>query len=393
MRILVLNLRDISNPAAGGAEEHLHQIFSRIVSRGHTVTLHCGGYPGAVRSEDLDGIQIVRHGNRLTTAAWSILYYLKSRRAYDLVVDYTCQLHFLTPLYARLPRVAMALHVVGDVYRHDLPFGAGYLAAAWEALSLRLFYSSEHFIAICPSTAAELQRFGIPETHIAVVPGGGRDREFPLSSRKTAYPSLVYHGRLKRYKRVDWLIQALPAIREAVPNTRLHILGTGSELTSLKRLVRNRKLEDAVVLHGYLPDGDHWPIVSRAWIHVQPSIKEGWSLSVVEAAQLGIPTVASNAAGLQDVVIDGTTGLLFDRRDVQDLSLKVIRLLRDSDSRRRMGEQARQWAARFTWDDASEAVEQVLTNRVQSASLVRVPASAEAPAEPSTVSGVASSLR
>jgi glycosyltransferase involved in cell wall biosynthesis len=391
MRILVLNLRDITNPAAGGAEEHLHQLFRRIASRGHAVTLHCGTYPGARREEMVEGIQLVRRGNRLTTAAWSIAYYLKARHDFDVVVDYTCQLHFLTPLYARLPRVAMALHVVGDVYRHDLPVGIGYLAAAWEALSLRLFYATEYFIAVCPSTAAELMRFGIADDRITVVRGGRREPGPQMFVAKTHYPSLVYHGRLKRYKRVDWLIRALADVCQAVPRTRLHVVGDGTELESLRRLVASLDLHDAVVFHGQLPDAEHWRIVSSAWVHVQPSMKEGWSLSVMEAAQLGIPTIASRTPGLQDVVIDGSTGLLFERDSLDDLSSRIIRLLRDADDRGRMGNQARVWANMFTWDEASLAVEEVLMGRVnapRTAEGVKAPVGASE--QPSSTAGAPS---
>jgi len=69
LRILVLNLRDISNPHAGGAEVHLHQIFSRMAARGCHVTLHCGGYPGARREEVIDGVHVVRRGGRLDNGA------------------------------------------------------------------------------------------------------------------------------------------------------------------------------------------------------------------------------------------------------------------------------------------------------------------------------------
>jgi glycosyltransferase involved in cell wall biosynthesis len=257
----------------------------------------------------------------------------------------------------------MSLHIVGDVYRHDLPAGIGYLAAGWETFSLRLFYANEYFIAICPSTATELEHFGIPREHITVVSGGRREPEPPISLTKTAYPSLVYHGRLKRYKRVDWLIRALPTIRAAVPGARLHIVGDGAELESLKRLAARREFSEAVVFHGQLPDAEHWRVVSSAWVHVQPSLKEGWSLSVMEAAQLGIPTVATRAAGLQDVVVEGKTGLLFEWDDPNDLSSQIIRLLRSEDDRRTMGEHARIWANGYSWQEASLAVEEVLNRR------------------------------
>ena len=363
LRILVLNLRDPSSPTAGGAEEHLRQLFGRIAARGHRVVVHSGAYAGGAAEETIEGMSIVRRGNRLTTAAWSVLYYLRRRNDFDVIVDYTCQLHFLTPLYVRQPRVAMALHIVGDVYRHDLPWGTGALLAAWEALSLRFFYDKEYFCAICPSTATELQRYGVAAERIKVVRGGRKEPAPIVNVAKTAYPSLVYHGRLKRYKRVDWLIRALPAIREQVPGTRLHIVGVGDQLVALQQLVARLGLEQAVTFHGWLPDPRHWEVVASAWLNVQPSMKEGWNLSVMEAAQLGVPTVASHAPGLRDVVVPGRTGELFEADDPQDLVRQVVRLLGDARARDRFGEEARRWADGFTWEQSSRELEDLLRGR------------------------------
>ena len=381
LRILVLNLRDISSPAAGGAEEHLHQLFRRLAARGHAVTLHCGTYRGARGAEVIDGIRVVRRGNRFTTAAWSILFYLMYRRNFDVIVDYTCQLHFLTPLYVRQPRVAMALHIVSDVYCHDLPLGLGYLLMAWEGVSLRLFYGKEYFSAICASTAQELERFGIRRDRIKVIHGGRREPALPDGIAKTTYPSLVYHGRLRQYKRVDWLLRALPEIRTQVPGTRLHLVGSGDQEARLRRLAEQLQLGDAVVFHGFLPDSAHWRVVGSAWVHLQPSLKEGWSLSVMEAAQLGVPTVATRTAGLRDVVRDGQTGELFEPADRADLVRKTVGLLQDDGRRQAMGIQARRWADSFSWDRSSVELEEMLTTQVvRRAGLARRSLEPEVPA-------------
>lgn len=65
MTILVINWQDRTNPFAGGAETHLHEIFSRIVRRGHRVVLLCCSFPGSASEEVLsDGIEVVRRGSR-----------------------------------------------------------------------------------------------------------------------------------------------------------------------------------------------------------------------------------------------------------------------------------------------------------------------------------------
>jgi glycosyltransferase involved in cell wall biosynthesis len=364
LRILVLNLRDVTNPKAGGAEKHLHELFRRLGARGHQVTLHCGGYPKARPVETIENVRIVRRGNRFTTAAWSVVFYLRFRKRFDVVVDYTCQLHFLTPLYARLPRVAMAMHIVGDVYRHDLLFPIGHLLAAWEALSLRLFYGQERFIAISQSTADELIHHGVAPERVRILHCGRHEPAPPVAAAKTEYPSLLYYGRLRRYKRVDLLLKALPTIRAAVPGTRLHIVGAGDRLVSLQRLAKQLRLDGAVVFHGWLPDGTRWQVVGSTWVSMQPSLKEGWGLTVLEAAQCGVPSVASRVPGLQDAIIPGHTGELFQRDDPADLVSRTVRLLTDGERRRRLGQQAAVWANSFSWDQASLELEDMLRNWV-----------------------------
>jgi len=360
LRVLVLNLRDISNPHAGGAEQHLHALFRRLAARGHAITLYCGGYPGARRQETIDGVEIHRRGNRFTTAAWSTIKYLRHRGDFDVIVDYTGQLHFLTPLYVRQPRIAVAMHIVGDVYRHDLLFPTGQLLAWWETFSLARFYGKERFIAISKSTADELAAHGIHPDQIQLIHCGRHEPVPQPSVAKTPYPSLLYYGRLKRYKRVHLLLQALVEIRREIPDVHLHVVGSGGELEQLRRVAKNLGLGDTVTFHGYLADADRWNVVASCWVNVQPSLKEGWGLTALEAAQCGVPTVASRVAGLRDAIIEGQTGELFERDDIGEMVRKVTQLLRDAQRRKVLGSNGTGWANSFSWDTATSELESLL---------------------------------
>jgi glycosyltransferase involved in cell wall biosynthesis len=372
LRVLVLNLRDISNPHAGGAEQHFQSLFRRLAARGHSITLYCSGYRGASRRETIDGIPIHRRGNRFTTAAWSTLRYLKHRSDFDVIVDYTGQLHFLTPLYVRQPRVAVAMHIVGDVYRHDLVFPTGQLLAWWEAFSLRHFYSRERFMAISRSTADELTRHGVAADQVRVIDCGRHEPVPSSTAAKTAQPSILYYGRLKRYKRVHLLLRAMPEIRRRVPGTTLQVLGSGDELANLRRLVGELGLEAAVTFHGFLPDSQRWDVVASTWLNVQPSLKEGWGLTVLEAAQCGVPTVASRVPGLCDAILEGQTGELFDRDDTGQMVAKISSLLLDAERRQALGERAREWADSFSWDAATTELEAMLQDCVEPAVGARI---------------------
>ena len=88
-KILVINWQDIRNPLGGGAEVHFHEIFKRIAQRGHQVTLLCCGFNDLPDEEIVDGIHVIRRGNRYCfNYLVPVLYRKYSRQTkFDIVVD------------------------------------------------------------------------------------------------------------------------------------------------------------------------------------------------------------------------------------------------------------------------------------------------------------------
>jgi glycosyltransferase involved in cell wall biosynthesis len=93
---------------------------------------------------------------------------------------------------------------------------------------------------------------------------------------------------------------------------------------------------------------------------VLTSPKEGWGITNLEAAASGTPSVASDAPGLRESVVDGQTGFLVPHGDVPALAAAISALLGDAALRERMGHQARIFAERFSWDASADGVESVL---------------------------------
>jgi hypothetical protein len=181
----------------------------------------------------------------------------------------------------------------------------------------------------------------------------------PLAIRDTD-PTMLYLGRLERYKRVDLLVRAIARIRDAGDDARLIIAGGGRQEDSLRRLVRRLGVDDRVQFAGRVSDAAKRSLMERAWIHAITSTKEGWGISVIEAAACGTPTVASDTPGLRDAVVHGETGLLVRHGDVNALADTIRALCRDRLQLERLGRAARERALSFTWDAAASAVEQQL---------------------------------
>ena len=180
-------------------------------------------------------------------------------------------------------------------------------------------------------------------------------------------PTLLYMGRIKRYKRVDLVLEAMALLRERGLDARLVVAGKGDHRATLEAHAAGLDLEGRVEFAGWVDEETKLELLRRAWVHVLTSPKEGWGISNLEAAACGTPSVASDSPGLRESVIDGETGLLSPHGDPEALADRLETLLTDGDMRERMGRRARSFAEGFSWDASSRRVLEVLAHRVAAA--------------------------
>jgi glycosyltransferase involved in cell wall biosynthesis len=370
MRILVLNWQDRLNPNAGGAETHLHEIFARIVARGHLVTALVSGWEGAEAREDVDGIEVHRAGGRYTFNLAAPRYYRGrlAHRNYDVMVEDLNKVPLFTPYWAGHPLSLLVHHLFGTTAFQEASLPVA--AATW-ALERPLgrIYRGVPTMAVSRSTAEDLGRRGLDEERIAVIPNGvdlghctpgDPDQRFEV-------PTLLYLGRLKRYKRVDLLIRVVARLREQGLAVRLVVAGTGDHEAALRGLVDRMGVSDAVEFRGFVSEAEKVELFRRAWIHLLTSPKEGWGITNVEAAACGTPTIASDSPGLRDSVADGETGFLVPHGDIEALADRIRAVIEDRALRERLGRTARGFAERFTWDRAALETETFLESVARSA--------------------------
>jgi len=363
VKILVVNWQDRRNPHAGGAEIHLFELFSRLARRGHDVRLVCSGFAGAPAVETVDGIEVHRYGGRHTFAlrGWRAIAKTARTFAPDVVVDDINKLPLFTPLLTRRPVYAIVPHLFGSTAFEE----ASWPLAATVYLAERAIprcYRGAWFHAISDSTRDDLVARGIPRDRIAVVYPGVDTRRFapdPAATRSVP-PRFVYIGRLKRYKGVEFLIQALALARRERPDLSVDIAGTGDDRTRLEAVARRHGVSDAVRFLGFVDERTRLTLLRESVANVFPSPKEGWGITVMEAAACGTPSLASNSPGLRDSVRDGQTGILVPHRDAGRLAQEMLRLASDPALVARLGLAARAWAEQLTWDGAAGRVERHL---------------------------------
>jgi glycosyltransferase involved in cell wall biosynthesis len=124
-------------------------------------------------------------------------------------------------------------------------------------------------------------------------------------------------------------------------------------------------IEAAVHFEGFLPREQVVELLYRAHVCLNPSPKEGWGLTVIEANECGVPVVASRRPGLSDSVRDGQTGWLVQYGDPRDFARRTLELLSDPLTWRAFSENAVRWAHGFSWDRAAERTEELLSRCIR----------------------------
>lgn len=362
-RILIFNWRDIKHTWAGGAEVYLHQIAEELQKKGHKVTIFCGNDGKHPRNEVINGVQIIRRGGFYTVYIWAFLYYvLKFRGIFDYIIDSENGIPFFTPLFVRKPIFLLIHHVHQEVFRTQLKFPFSEIASMIEADLMPAIYKQHTVITVSESSKKEIVGLGMGTQSSIKVINPGITAHLFKKSKKTSYPSLVYVGRLKPYKSVDTAVMAFSKVLKEIPNAKFKIAGTGESLRELKELTQTLGIEKNVEFLGNVNDAEKAKLFAQSWVAVQPSMIEGWGITVIEANASGTPVVASNTKGLKDSVIDGKTGVLVNVKDHQDLADAIINLLNKDRLRERMSKNAYSWSQNFDWGQSATELFNVMIN-------------------------------
>lgn len=158
-------------------------------------------------------------------------------------------------------------------------------------------------------------------------------------------PIVLFVGRLVEKKGCEYLIRAMAKVQIEMPETRLVIIGDGPLLKPLKTLTISLNVSCEFI--GWKTPEQVRDWMKRAMVFSVPSVtapsgdSEGLPTVLVEAQAMGLPVVSFISNGIPEAVEDKKTGFLFPEKDVDNLAQAILRLLRDPELRKKMGEEGR----------------------------------------------------
>lgn len=367
MNIVWFSWKDINHPEAGGAERVSDQLRVRLAKDGHSVTLITASYKNEREDEIVDGVHVLRAGNRYSV-------YIKARKLYknlppqDLVVDEMNTIPFMASFY-RGPAKAILLtyQLARSVWFHQMSFPLSFIGYVLEPIYLRLI-SSRYSLVLTESesTKTDLSKHGFKLDNIEVFRVGmDAEKIKSLDIPKTA-GSIIFLGALRPMKQPIDAIKAFELARDTDPELTFTMIGndTGTYAEKVTAYANDSRHAKAIHMLGRVNETEKTKLLRSAELILVTSVKEGWGLIVTEANSQGTPAVVYDTDGLRDSVQANKTGYVVPSGNSQAMADAILELLQDKQAykllRLNAFEHSKQFTYKNSYTDFCNAIDKVI---------------------------------
>ena len=226
--------------------------------------------------------------------------------------------------------------------------------------------NADTVIALTKDMKGKIQE--ICNREIRVIPNGIDLQEFNSTRRNgmqykrqadTDEKLIIYIGRFRSNKGVNYLIEAMNIIRQKNQCVRLLLGGDGPEEENLKYLTRQLKLGCNIDFLGQIPNKQVPQYMAAAYVFVLPSLNEGFPNVVLEAMASGLPIIASKVGGLPEIIKEGENGFLVEPRNPGQIAEKVLLLLQNTELRKIISTNNKEKAKVYSWESVIDSLEEV----------------------------------
>lgn len=356
-------------PHVGGYEKNIHELAKRLVSRGHHVMVITCDTENADALEFYEGVLINR------VSCWNILgktfpipkptlWFLLEmlwpyENYYDVVITQTrfFPLSFIGMLFAKIRKLPLVhvergtCHVVttnkfvalvNKVYDHTI----GELLIKYASYNVGVSQAACEFIE------------HLKGKHVVCIYNGIKMPNNTIVTTISNIKRIVYCGRLIYAKGVQDLIEAFNKCCKSIDGLRLIIIGDGNYKKTLVELADKKR---NIQFIGEVSQNKVLDILSSCHIFVNPSYSEGLPTSVIEACSVGLPVIATDVGGTNEIIINDESGVLVKPHDVEQLSDSLFKLLMNENKCLYLGNNARRIVEKkFNWDSITHQWEQLL---------------------------------
>jgi glycosyltransferase involved in cell wall biosynthesis/peptidoglycan/xylan/chitin deacetylase (PgdA/CDA1 family) len=359
-------------PSSGGVEEYTYQIAKGLQdARDWQVAVVASGDRGEVAESSYQGLKVYRLPYWLKISntpfgfGWrrALRHILTTERP-DVVVTHAPVPGMADVTAGRAKKIPLVV-----TYHHDsMVKGKSWADVpirCYEALVLPRALRKAHKI-ICCSAFVQSSALVAPYLDKTTVINPGVDTSlFVPGPDRTAGHRIMHVGGLKtgeRYKGLELSLRVTAELGPRYPDVHLSVAGHGDQLPHYEKLAEDLGIAGHVEFCGRLSGPQLVGAYQAADVLIVPSTKESFGMVILEAMACGVPTVASAAEGIPDVVEDGEFGFLAEPEDVAGFAGKIGELFDDAALSRRFSQNARRaaLAREYAWPRQVERTAQLL---------------------------------
>lgn len=360
---------DTYYPYIGGIPEHILNLSRTLRRRGHTVKILTTNFKGRMiktLETNHDEEFNFRIGNGLTIRANKSLAIIPlGWRMSDKVEKFFQQenfdiIHIHGSLAPMLPVLAIrhsnAVNVI--TFHSSHPKDGKYLLFS----HLLEPYMDKLHGRIAVSTTAHDSNMHYFTGDCRIIPNAINIELFnpatkPLPQFVNNRPKILFLGRFEPRKGLKYLLQALPIIKEQIPDVLLIVCGAGL-LGYAYQEYMSKDIKDNIYVAGLITGEERPHYYASCDVFCAPSIgHESFGIVLLEAMATGKPVVASDISGFRTVVDDGIEGLLAAPREPNVIADRIIKILTNKNLAKTMGDAGRRKALTYSWEAITKQVE------------------------------------
>jgi phosphatidylinositol alpha-mannosyltransferase len=351
--------------AAGGVQVHVRNLATRLRDRGHEVSVLV---PTTARPPEpwVRSVgQPIRVPYRGTVAPIAPMSYRRTRAVLTEFRPDVVHVHEpLTPSASMFATLTAGAPIVATVHAYldrsiAMEVAAPILRRVWRHVTVG--------VAVSEAAASFLRR-AVPAAELEIVPNGVDVSAFSSAQPRTDLPGgrrILWVNRLDAQKGFPVALAAFSKVLVEVPDATFVVVGEGKDRESLRLLTKQALAR--IDMRGAVENAEVPAYHAACEVFVASAVgQESFGIAVVEAMAAGLPVVASDIPGYREVVTDGVDGLLVSPRDPEALAAGLVRILREPELAKPLGEAGRERARTFDWPIVVDRLEELYSRAIGS---------------------------
>lgn len=381
MQIIGMKLLLINNefpPIGGGGSTVTKYAIAYLTKAGHEVTLITSQYRDLPKREIVDGATVIRipavRRYKDFAAMWELIIFGFSALIYTFLYTLRHKVDFIQAYFAvpagwvawklsYLRGIPYAVYFGGsDIpganpsrYKRIYPFITPLLKAIWRRAKFR---------TVCSEELVRLAKQADPKYDFICIPNGVETVRFkPIDRKENPKVKILFIGRLIPRKGFQRVVRALPKVRELAKKPfEIEVVGTGDHRASLDDIAEELGVSDLIKYVGLVPYDQLEKSYQYADIFVLTSLSEGMPSVILEAMGCGLPVVASDVGGNNEIVKEGENGFLIKGDNIDMIAERLAELINNEELRKKMGERSRELSLKYDWENILKRYNELYKN-------------------------------